>query len=332
MKILAYLDQTGFKQITPLTARHLELKTVYSRHPAGQRLPMNVNRRGSTFWFAYKAGTHQRNTRTEPETLTHSICKTVLKELADEGLTTQLKLTYRTERQDPIPVTLTSGQFEHPIEVNGNKYLIDTFCTFTQETGDYLRSEECKWQGKIAFEFFHTSSLALNKQKCLDLERIGIPIIQIAAREGDFLYLDEQQLFNKSEEEIEEILQAYRQKIRNTFKKQIIGVLFNRPESAAFREAQKLYGRWEASQAEINRLNQQLQDQEDGFQTAIKQNKKLTAEQQQLLYQMDELQQRLYAATQSTPSDTSIGSPSESSGLFSWLKRLLNCLRKKITL
>lgn len=291
MKILAYRDQYGFDAITPLSARHQNLKTVYSRHREGQRLPMYVNRRGSTFFFAYKPEHHQ-NATSEPESLTHSLCKMILKELADQQIQTELHLTYQSKRWErPIPLRFISGSFEHKITTHqGKAYYIDTFCQFSQNfDNNLLKTDQCRWQGSIAFEFYHRNGLAANSPKCQDLTKLGIPIIQIAARKGDFLYFDEAELLNKSNEEIEESLQNYKQKIRNTFKKRIIGVLLNNPQSDYFKAGAKLYQQIQNQQQCIIKLEEQLQQLHNSEEEKTQKIKYLETAYEQLLFKLKEI-------------------------------------------
>lgn len=261
MKLLAYTTQTGQETVTPLSAKFRELSIVYSRHRPGKRLKMYVQRRGSRHFFAYK-GSHISDGITAPESLTHILCKTVLKELAEEGLHTVLKPTFKTEQLQPIPLTLVSGICEYPVEIEGREYVIDTFCRFRQKSEtDWLKSHECKWSGQIAFEFFHTSGLAANHLKCKDLESAGIPVFQIAVKPGSFFHIDEEELADLDIEEAEERISRHCLKIRNAFKKQIIGVLFNNPESQAFRQARILYSQLEQSKDDYQRLSAQNTEQ-----------------------------------------------------------------------
>ena len=177
MKVLAYTSQDGDVTITPLSAKSKGIGTLYSRHPAGQRIEMYVNRRGSNHFFAYK-GDHSPSDVNEPESLTHTICKTVLKELANQNIQTQLHLTHRTQRLQPFTIALQAGRDEFGIDTSQTRYFIDVFCEFEQTEEPYLLSYECKWNGQIAFEFCHANGLSASDRKCKDLEHLGIPIIQ----------------------------------------------------------------------------------------------------------------------------------------------------------
>ncbi|RPD86138.1 hypothetical protein EGK75_08330 [Neisseria weixii] len=319
MKLLAYTTQDGFETVTPLSAKSRNLAVIYSRHAPGCRLEMYVNRRGSNHFFAYK-GERCSDGITEPESLTHTLCKTVLKELADEGLSTELKLTHKGRRWDyPVPVILTSGAFEYPIQANGHQYFIDTFCTFRQENISFLKSYACKWGGQIAFEFFHTSGLAANSPKCRDLERMGIPVIQVAAREGDFLYLDEDTLIGKTDQEAMEQIELHRQKIRNAFKKQIIGVLFNSPVSEAYEAAQELYGSLETALQRIKDLEQENQALVAGTELLSDKVKQLTLEQEHYLYRIGEMAQKTASEQASVQPAQEVPKPM---GLWATLRRI----------
>ncbi|TNE14434.1 hypothetical protein EPH10_12580, partial [Neisseria gonorrhoeae] len=72
---------------------------------------------------------------------------------------------------------------------------------------------------------WHTSRLASNAPKCLALSKIGIPVVQIRADKGSFLYIDEDELLNYDNEEIKNRINRHVEKLRNTFRKQILCTL-----------------------------------------------------------------------------------------------------------
>lgn len=291
MKLLAYASSNGFETITPLAAKSLNLTTVYSRHSPGHRLEMYVNRRGMTIRMPVTF-ISKKMPAAAPESLTHTLCKTVLTQLANEELPTLLKATYKTEQQPPIPLTLVSGVCEHEITANGRKYIIDTFCRFIQpEAGEWLLSEECRWRGRIAFEFFHTSGLAANHAKCRDLEAAGIPVFQIAIRPGSFFYIDEEELVDLDIEEAEERISNHCRKIANAFKRQIVGVLFNYPESMAFRNGQDLYGRLHAAEAQIRELEAQHHHATEQINILLADNTRLNRENAEYLDRLRSIQE-----------------------------------------
>lgn len=298
MKLLAYTTLDGFETVTPLAAKSRNLGIVYSRHRPGYRLEMYVNRRGSRHFFAYK-GSRDSDGHTAPESLTHTLCKTVLKQLADKELPTLLKATYKTEQQPPIALTLVSGVCEYPITANGREYVIDTFCHFRQpEASEWLQSHECRWSGRIAFEFFHTNGLSANHPKCRDLESVGIPVFQITVKAGSFFYIDEEELVDLDIEEAEERISLHCKKIANAFKKQIVGVLFNYPESTAFRNGRDLYGQLHAFEAQIRQLEAQKHHAAEQIDTLLSENTRLNKENSLYLNRLKSIHEIRHAENQ----------------------------------
>lgn len=297
MKVLAYTTQNGFKTIRPLSAKSQNLKTVFSRHPAGHRYEMYVNRRGSKHFFAYKGET-TRHGMTAPESLTHMLCKTVLAELANDYLETVLELTFRGRPSARIPITLTSSALEYRIEDAGSTYVIDTLCTFKQPGQSLLLSEACKWSGKIAFEFYHTSGLAANDPKCRHLQTLGIPVIQIDAREGKFLSIDEDQLLNLDDGQAETLIQAHIEKLRNTFKKRILGVLFNDPASAIYTEALAMSNEIKVLKKQKHENDQMLANNLSEYEAQKDVLANLKRNTDQYIFRLNDLEHQLYQAEQ----------------------------------
>ena len=81
MKVIAYTDQHNNETVTALQAQMLGLDVVYSCHKPGERLEMYKTRRKQTHYFAYKSTTTHEG-KTAPETLTHTLCKQIIAELA----------------------------------------------------------------------------------------------------------------------------------------------------------------------------------------------------------------------------------------------------------
>ncbi|QEY24852.1 hypothetical protein [Neisseria animalis] len=96
--------------------------------------------------------------------------------------------------------------------------------------------------------------MSANHPKCRDLEIAGIPVFQIAVKAGGFFYIDEEELVDLDIEEAGERISRHCRKIANTFKKQIVGVLFNNPESPALRHGRDLYDRLVAAETQIRAL------------------------------------------------------------------------------
>ena len=286
MKVLAYTSQHGDLTITPLSAKSRGISTLYSRHPAGQRIEMYVNRRGNNHFFAYK-GDRSPSDVSEPESLTHAICKTVLKEWANQNIQTQLHLTHRTQKLQPFTITLQAGRDEFRIDVPQTRYFIDVFCKFEQTEDPYLLSYECKWNGQIAFEFCHANGLSASDRKCKDLEHLGIPIIQILVKKGSFFDVDEEILIGLSDEEVAKRIEQHKSKVGNAFKKRIVGVLFNAPESKAYAETSIFH------QA-VERLTQQNAELLLSNEDLNTQNTVLSAAHEELAQSLAEVEKELH--------------------------------------
>lgn len=236
---------------------------------------------------------------TAPESLSHTLCKTVLTQLANQGISTLLKPTYQTEAQTPIPITFTSGICEYPISIANNHYLIDAFCHFSQaQTDEWLQSYECRWNGQIAFEFFHTHRLSANSPKCRDLASVGIPVFQIAIKAGSFFYIDEEELMNLDIEEAENRISEHCRKISNAFKKQIVGVLLNNPKSLAFKHGENLYRHIETNEKRISDLEEKLEQAYENINSLLAENSQLNSANAQYYNHLRQIQKNMPSAVQ----------------------------------
>lgn len=255
MKVIAYTGQYGNEIVTTLQAQRLGLKTVYSCHKPGQRCEMYKTHRKQTHYFAYK-NIADREGKTAPETLTHTLCKQVIAELAAQNIQTKLKFfnrygSYSGRAEEEI--VFDGGEVEQRIDVNGHTYIIDAFCRFTQPSAaTSLFSLEQQWNGRIAFEIYHTAKLTAGSPKCRDLEAAGIPVIQIATGDPEsILYLDEDAIAQMEEHDADRVIAAHLNKLRNIFRKSIGGVVYNNPKSAVFAEAEKLSAKLDAARREL---------------------------------------------------------------------------------
>lgn len=255
MKVIAYTGQHSNEIVTALQAQMLGLNVVYSCHKPGERLEMYKTRRKQTHYFAYKSTTTHEG-KTAPETLTHTLCKQIIAELANQNIQTKLKFFNKfgpyLGRADE-EIVFNGGDIEQRINVNGHTYIIDALCRFSQPLAETsLFSLEQQWGGQIAFEIYHTSKLTADSPKCRDLEAAGIPIIQIAT--GDplsALYLDEAAIAQMDERDADYAITAHLNKLRHIFRKSIGGVVYNNPKSAVFSEAEKLSAKLDAAQREV---------------------------------------------------------------------------------
>lgn len=114
----------------------------------------------------------------------------------------------------------------------------------------------------MAVEIWNTSRLVANDPKCLALERIGIPVLQIRADKDSFLALDEEKLLQKSDDEIRLEIERHLDKLRNTFQKQIIGTLLRNPQSIDFQTALSMQNRLQECDAQIESLQNRLDYQQ----------------------------------------------------------------------
>lgn len=266
MKVIAYLDPYGHETVTPLKAKKRNIRTVYSTHKPGERLEMYVNRRGSNHYFAYKSDAdHSR--LSEPETLTHTLCKEVIAELANEETKTVLKFFNRYgpySGRPPVAIVLTKGILEHRLQVSERQYSIDAYCEFNPnddmdndtEGPAALLSLFRQWDGKIAFEIYHTHKVGSTKYR--DLESAGIPVFQIGIDSKSILYIDENIVTQMDDIEADGYLRAHREKLRRIFRKGIGGVVLNNPKSPGFLAAEDLYRRLYSQAQEIQELNDEI--------------------------------------------------------------------------
>ena len=209
-----------------------------SRHRPGTRKKMVLSRRKATNFFRYYSEADPGGA-SAPESLIHLLCKQVLNELSNlpGGLTTVLNYTENTKQQPPVTIRLNRALSEYRIDIDGKTFYIDVLLEFDQPGNTSLLRHEIRWQRKLAVEIWHTSRLASNAPKCLALSKIGIPVVQIRADKGSFLYIDEDELLNYDNEEIKNRINRHVEKLRNTFRKQIRCTLLRNPLSADFQTA-----------------------------------------------------------------------------------------------
>lgn len=285
MKVIAYLDQSEHKTITPYEARRKGIKTVYSTHKPGKRMAMYVSHKGKNYYFAYKSDAEYAGI-TAPETLTHTLCKEVIADIANKGIITKLKFfnpygPYVGRK--PVPIKLTKGILEHQIKVGDKRYSIDVYCEFEpspitddeQENSSSLRSLYYQWGGKIAFEIFHTHKV--DKKKLNDLNSIDIPVFQIGINTDSMLYIDEDAVAQMDDLKANNYLQNHREKLARIFRKGIGGIVLNNPQSPAYQTAIKLHQQLDEQnhlltkqETEINRLNDELNHKIDDVDTLSK--------------------------------------------------------------
>lgn len=282
MKVIAYLNQSGNETITPYEARNKGIKTVYSTHKPGKRLTMYVTHKGMTYYFAYNGGVGQ----SPHETLTHVLCKEAIAGLANKGIITELRFfnSYGAYlNREPVPIKLTKGILEHQIKVGDQRYSVDVYCEFEpspitdneQENSSSLLSLFKQWDGKIAFEIFHTHEV--DKDKLKDLNSIGIPVFQIGINEKSQLYIDEAKVAAMDPSAANITVQRHREKLARFFRKTIGGVVLNNPQSPAYQTAVKLYQQLNLQkqllseqETEINRLKDDLNQKNDNVVTLSK--------------------------------------------------------------
>lgn len=262
LKIIAYTSPDGDEWVTALEAKlkHREGMIYYSRHRPGTRKKMVLTRRKATNFFRYYSEADSGGA-SAPESLTHLLCKQVLSELSNlpGGLTTVLNYTERTEKQPPVTIRLNHALSEYRIEIDGKTFYIDVLLEFDQPGNSSLLRHEIRWQRKLAVEIWHTSRLASNAPKCLALSKIGIPVVQIRADKSSFLYIDEDELLNYDNEEIKIRINRHVEKLRSTFRKQILCTLLRNPLSADFQTALMLHNQIKADEQQIEQIKEEFE-------------------------------------------------------------------------
>lgn len=262
LKIIAYTSPYGDEWLTALEAKlkHREGMIYYSRHRPGTRKKMVLTRRKATNFFRYYS---EANTggASAPESLTHLLCKQVLNELSNlpGGLTTVLNYTEHTEQQPPVTIRLNRAIPEYRIEIDGKTFYIDVLLEFDQPGNSSLLRHEIRWQRQLAVEIWHTSRLASNAPKCLALSKIGMPVVQIRADKGSFLYIDEDELLNYDNEEIKNRIDRHVEKLRNTFRKQILCTLLRNPLSTDFQTALILHNQIKADEQQVEQIKEEFE-------------------------------------------------------------------------
>ena len=241
MKIIAYTSPDGDEWLTALEAKlkHREGMIYYSRHRPGARKKMVLTRRKATNFFRYYSESDSGGA-SAPESLTHLLCKQVLNELSNlpGGLTTVLNYTEHAEPQPPVTIRLNRALSEYRIEIDGKTFYVEVLLEFDQPG---------------------TSRLASNAPKCLALSKMGIPVIQIRADKGSFLYIDEDELLNYDNEEIKNRINRHVEKLRNTFRKQILCTLLRNPLSEDFQTALTLYDQIKADEQQVEQLQEEFE-------------------------------------------------------------------------
>lgn len=262
LKIIAYTSPDGDEWLTALEAKlkHREGMIYYSRHRPGARKKMVLTRRKATNFFRYYSEADSGGT-SAPESLTHLLCKQVLNELSNlpGGLTTVLNYTEHTEQQPPVTIRLNRALSEYQIEIDGKTFYIDVLLEFDQPGNSSLLRHEIRWQRKLAVEIWHTSRLASNAPKCLALSKMGIPVVQIRADKGSFLYIDEDELLNYDNEEIKNRIDRHVKKLRNTFRKQIFCTLLRNPLSTDFQTALTLHNQIKADEQQVAQIQKEFE-------------------------------------------------------------------------
>ncbi|WP_373741604.1 hypothetical protein [Neisseria sp.] len=338
MKVIAYTGQYGNEIVTPLQAQMRKLSTVYSCHKPGERLEMHKTRRGQTHYFAYK-GVANRTGDTAPETLTHTLCKQVIAELAASKVQTRLRFFNRygpySGKADE-EIVFDGGDVEQRIDANRHIYIVDALCRFIQPAAPTaLFSLERQWSGRLAFEIYHTSKLTAGSPKCRDLEAVGIPVIQIATGDPDSaLYLDETVIAQMGEQDADRAISEHLDKLRRIFRKSIGGVVYNNPKSAVFAEAEKLYGEWDTARKElesmreiadwkneeVRNLEEKLAEHEAKIRHVEAEHHNLTEKMMELVGQNNLLKEK---AEQITKENRRLKTEAEAG----WLTKLLRCFR-----
>ena len=260
LKIIAYTSPDGDEWLTALEAKlkHREGMIYYSRHRPGTRKKMVLTRRKATNFFRYHSEADSGGA-SAPESLTHLLCKQVLNELSNlpGGLTTVL--TEHTEQQPPVTIRLNRALPEYRIEIDGKTFYIDVLLEFDQPGNSSLLRHEIRWQRQLAVEIWHTSRLASNAPKCLALSKIGIPVVQIRADKGSFLYIDEDELLNYDNEEIKNRIDRHVEKLRNTFRKQILCTLLRNPLSTDFQTALTLHNQIKTDEQQVEQIQEEFE-------------------------------------------------------------------------
>ena len=262
LKIIAYTSPDGDEWLTALEAKlkHREGMIYYSRHRPGTRKKMVLTRRKATNFFRYYSEADTGGA-SAPESLTHLLCKQVLSELSKlpGGLTTVLNYTEHTEQQPPVTIRLNRAIPEYRIEIDGKTFYIDVLLEFDQPGNSSLLRHEIRWQRQLAVEIWHTSRLASNAPKCLALSKIGMPVVQIRADKGSFLYIDEDELLNYDNEEIKNRIDRHVEKLRNTFRKQILCTLLRNPLSTDFQTALTLHNQIKADEQQVEQIKEEFE-------------------------------------------------------------------------
>lgn len=262
LKIIAYTSPDGDEWLTALEAKlkHREGMIYYSRHRPGTRKKMVLTRRKATNFFRYYSEADSGGA-SAPESLTHLLCKQVLNELSNlpGGLTTVLNYTEHTEQHPPVTIRLNRALSEYRIEIDGKTFYIDVLLEFDQPGNSSLLRHEIRWRRQLAVEIWHTSRLASNAPKCLALSKIGIPVVQIRADKGSFLYIDEDELLNYDNEEIKKRIDRHVEKLRNTFRKQILCTLLRNPLSTDFQMALTLHNQIKANEQQVEQIKEEFE-------------------------------------------------------------------------
>lgn len=310
MKVIAYLDQFGNETVTPYEAKKRNIKTIYSTHKPGERLEMYVNRRGINHYFAYKSDAEHLG-QSAPETLTHTLCKEVIADLASQETITELIFfnSYGPYKERlPVPIKLTRGILEHQIEVGDHKYSIDAYCEFEpppitdnkKENSSSLLSLYRQWDGKIAFEIFHTHEV--DDRKLNDLNSKCVPVFQIGINKKSALFIDEGLVAKMNDKEANIYLQNHREKLAKIFRKRIGGVVLNNPKSPAYLAAQALYiklsnqnQQLSDQKAEINRLNDELHRKTDEIDAFSQKNARTKLQLDNCQQKCETMQQKIKA-------------------------------------
>lgn len=266
LKIIAYTSPDGDEWLTALEAKlkHREGMIYYSRHRPGTRKKMVLTRRKATNFFRYYSEADSGGA-SAPESLTHLLCKQVLNELSNlpGGLTTVLNYTEHTEQHPPVTIRLNRALSEYRIEIDGKTFYIDVLLEFDQPGNSSLLRHEIRWRRQLAVEIWHTSRLASNAPKCLALSKIGIPVVQIRADKGSLLYIDEDELLNYDNEEIKNRIDRHVEKLRNTFRKQILCTLLRNPLSTDFQTALTLHNQIMADEQQVEQIKEEFEVQKN---------------------------------------------------------------------
>ncbi|TJW78674.1 hypothetical protein E8M71_12800, partial [Neisseria gonorrhoeae] len=82
---------------------------------------------------------------------------------------------------------------------------------------------------------------------------------QIRADKGSFLYIDEDELLNYDNEEIKNRINRHVEKLRNTFRKQILCTLLRNPLSADFQTALMLHNQIKADEQQAEQIQEKFE-------------------------------------------------------------------------